>query len=122
MFYMKHNNIIANIGQKLAINHLKLLNYTILKQNYRIKHCEIDIIAQKYDLFYLIEVKTVSSKIIKPEEQLSWCKRSSMLKARVLYAFDQNINQDLIFIEFIGVILDFSKKMSASLESFFSNA
>ncbi len=109
---MKHNQKIANIGQNIAKNHLIKFGYSILYENYRVKHCEIDIIANKNENIYLIEVKTVLMGKIAPEHQLSYSKKKAMRHARPLIADKMNIDQDLIFIEFIGVILDYSKKMA----------
>ncbi len=109
---MKHNQKIANIGQNIAKNYLIKHGYSILSENYRVKHCEIDIIANKNEDIYLIEVKTVLVGKIAPEHQLSYSKKKAMTRARQLIADKLNIDQDLILIEFIGVILDYSKKMA----------
>ena len=44
-------------GEALAANYLIKKGFTIVKQNYRYKRNEIDIIAQKTDLLLFVEVK-----------------------------------------------------------------
>lgn len=116
---MKHNQKIANIGQNIAKNHLSKLGYSVIFENYRIQHCEIDLIAQKNQYTYLIEIKTVVVGSISPEDQLSHAKKKAMARARRLYANEQKIDLDYIYIEFIGVILDFSKRL-ANIKHFLS--
>jgi len=49
---------IGKFGESLAAQHLIEKGYTIIEQNYRYGHGEIDIIARKDDLLVFVEVKT----------------------------------------------------------------
>ncbi|MDP2644638.1 MAG: YraN family protein [Desulfobacterales bacterium] len=49
--------LLGKKGESLAATHLQKNGYTILEQNYRSKHGEIDIIAQDKDSLVFIEVK-----------------------------------------------------------------
>ncbi|MDO4870841.1 MAG: ribonuclease HII [Candidatus Saccharibacteria bacterium] len=49
---------IGDWGEREVVNHLQHQGFTILAQNWRTKSFEIDIVAQKSDEIYLIEVKT----------------------------------------------------------------
>ena len=55
------NKDTGNFGENLACNYLKEKGFTILVQNWRYKHLEIDIIACKENKLHIIEVKTRSS-------------------------------------------------------------
>lgn len=49
---------LGNLGEKLAIGHLKKKGYQILDKNFRYGRGEIDIIAQKNNVIIFVEVKT----------------------------------------------------------------
>jgi len=48
----------GNLGENAACKHLKKNGYKILERNYRKRYGEIDIIAQKDDVYIFVEVKT----------------------------------------------------------------
>lgn len=50
--------IIGDYGEGVATNYLKSKGYQILKNNYRAKTGEIDIIAMQRDILVIVEVKT----------------------------------------------------------------
>lgn len=52
------NRLVGQIGENTAADFLRAKGYTILKRNYRCKHGEIDIIAEKYGEMVFVEVKT----------------------------------------------------------------
>lgn len=66
LFHMKQTQEIAphiktgQIGEELVSEHYKRHGYTVLARNYRQKWGEIDVIAEKDQRAYFIEVKTVS--------------------------------------------------------------
>ena len=49
---------VGNIGEALAVKHLRKNGYKILKKNYVAVGCEIDIIAENKDTLAFVEVKT----------------------------------------------------------------
>lgn len=55
------NRLVGQIGENAAADVLRAKGYTILKRNYRCKHGEIDIIAEKYGDMCFVEVKTRQS-------------------------------------------------------------
>ncbi|MEY3819267.1 MAG: hypothetical protein RLZZ425_735, partial [Bacteroidota bacterium] len=55
------NKEIGIFGENMAISHLSELGYEIMHRNWRYKHLEIDIIANKDNLLHIIEVKTRTS-------------------------------------------------------------
>ena len=44
-------------AEEVAAQHLRNLGYRIMAQNWRTRWCEIDIIAQKKNIVYFVEVK-----------------------------------------------------------------
>jgi len=52
---------IGNRGENIASLYLVDNGYTVLARNWKTKWCEIDIIAQKSDCIYFVEVKYRSS-------------------------------------------------------------
>ena len=45
-------------GEQLAVNHLQQSQYQIVNRNWRCKHGEIDIIANKGNMLIFVEVRT----------------------------------------------------------------
>ena len=54
----KHNKILGNFGEDAACNYLRNKGYSIVKQNYRCRAGEIDIIARNDNCLTFVEVKT----------------------------------------------------------------
>jgi Uncharacterised protein family UPF0102 len=50
---------IGNLGEDIAVLFLEKRGYQIIERNHRNKIGEIDIIAQKDDFYYVVEVKTL---------------------------------------------------------------
>jgi len=48
-------------AESAAVEYLKAHGYTVLEQNFRTRWCEIDIVAQKQQEYYFVEVKYRSS-------------------------------------------------------------
>lgn len=44
-------------AETVAANYLRTRDYDVLEQNWRTRFCEIDIVAQKADTVYFVEVK-----------------------------------------------------------------
>ncbi len=89
---MGHLNI-GRLVEDLAKNYLLKNRYKILFCNYRLNHLEIDIIAQKYNVLYFVEVKTChyqkydleKNLDILPEEEFSYAKKQKFIKASELF-------------------------------------
>jgi putative endonuclease len=73
-------------GEALAINWLSSRGFFILRTNWRYSHYELDIIAEKGDMFYFIEVKTRKGLVFGfPEEAVSGEKLRRMKMAGAAY-------------------------------------
>ena len=55
------NNTLGQEGEAFAVGYLENKGYRILAKNWRYRHLEVDIIAQKYDFISIVEVKTRST-------------------------------------------------------------
>lgn len=51
------SNYMGAIGEGMVANYLTRHGYMIVEQNWKTKYCEIDIVAQKEDTVYFVEVK-----------------------------------------------------------------
>jgi len=77
---------LGNLGENLALKHLKNKGYRIIERNFRSKFGEIDIIALDGDFLVFIEVKTRwSEKFGLPEEAITPWKIRRVIKAGQYY-------------------------------------
>lgn len=77
-------------GEDQAAHYLQQQGYTILRQNYRYKRAEVDIIAQKGDLLVFVEVKTrTTDRYGYPEEAVNRRKEALLLSAAEEFILQQ---------------------------------
>jgi putative endonuclease len=72
---------VGSRGEEAAYFHLRKLGYVVVARNFRTPRChgEIDLIAWEKDVLCFIEVKTRSTREIKPAEAaVDWHKRREM--------------------------------------------
>lgn len=110
---MEHINR-GKLGEDIAVSYLMKQGYCIISRNYRVGHKEIDIIAGKEQAIHFIEVKTSSrgNKLTLPEDRLSRKKIRLLKKAIREYCLILDIKQDLVSLDAIAIILDYSKKLA----------
>ncbi len=66
---MARHNLLGVRGEEAAARFLMFRDYSILEQNWRVGHLEVDIIAQKRGLLIFVEVKTLAdTNVILPED------------------------------------------------------
>lgn len=76
------NKNTGNKGEAIATKWLVEKDYTILHNNWRYKHFEVDIIATKNNCLHFIEVKTrTNTKFGLPEESINTAKMNALKKA-----------------------------------------
>ena len=92
------NRLVGQIGENAAADVMRAKGYTILKRNYRCRHGEIDIIAEKYGEMAFVEVKTRTSDTFgDPGEAVGFTKRRRMRKTAEYYLMKHRIDPDVMF-------------------------
>jgi putative endonuclease len=89
---MAQHNQTGSTGEAMAIAHLAQKGFSLLHQNWRHGHWEVDIIASKDKVLHFIEVKTRRTKKFgHPEEAVSKKKIQNLINAseEFLYQFPQ---------------------------------
>ena len=85
-------------GEQDAVNFLIENGHTILEQNFRYGHAEIDIISQKGDIIHIVEVKTsTSSAYGEPESFVNQQKIDLIVKAANNYILRKNLDVEVQF-------------------------
>ncbi|RKZ21383.1 YraN family protein [bacterium] len=79
-------------GEDRAVRYLKRKGYRILDRNYRFKHWEIDIIAQKGDTIVFVEVKRRKNEEFAPvEEAITPDKIKRVVRASQAYLLSKGL-------------------------------
>lgn len=85
---MARHNQTGNIGEAMAAAYFLKTGYTIVHQNWRHSHWEVDIIAEKDMILHFIEVKTRRTKKFgHPEEAVSKKKIKNLINAAEQFLF-----------------------------------
>lgn len=108
--YKRHE--VGKTGEELAAKYLEQSNYKIIKQNFRSKQGEIDIIATDNNEgeIVFIEVKTRTSlKFGRPAEAVNKTKRQHILKTAKYFLYSNNIKDKNIRFDTIEVFLNNNK-------------
>ncbi len=94
------------IGEKLARSFFEEKAFTILHNNWRYKHCEVDIIAYKNKILHFIEVKTRTNKSFGlPEESISTKKMNTLKQAAEAF-LDNYPEWKYIQFDVLSIIID----------------
>ncbi|MDE3184036.1 MAG: YraN family protein [Bacteroidota bacterium] len=95
---MAHHNNTGVLGEKMAAKYLTAKGFTILHQNWRHSHWEVDVIASLNDILHFIEVKTRrTQKFGYPEDDVTQKKIQNLINASEEYLF---INPEWKLIQF----------------------
>ena len=92
---MNQKQKLGRLGETFAEQVLSLDGYRIIERNYRCKDGEIDLIAERDDELYFIEVKTRRSQLFgRPSESVNYKKQQHLRKAARNYlAESKNYHQ-----------------------------
>src|SRR3989338_7516962 len=115
---------IGQIGENIAVKFLVKHGFSILDRNYTKKWGEIDIIAEKSNKIYFIEVKSVSSfdiaqdvphetskDIYRPEENVHPWKMKRMARTIQTYLLSKRIPEEKEWqVDLLVVYLDLKNK------------
>lgn len=95
------------LGEKLARDFLKKKGYRIRETNFRCRHGEIDVVAEKKDSLIFVEVRTkTGADFGSPEESMTFAKKERLIASALAY---RNIHHNLPLswrIDFVAVELD----------------
>ncbi len=72
---MRDRRSLGQRGEDLAVQHLKQVGYTILDRNVRTRYGEIDVVARDGGCIVFVEVRTVSTGLMTPEESVTMRKQ-----------------------------------------------
>ena len=85
---MSQHNDTGRKGEALSLEFLKLSGFTILHTNWRHRHWEIDVIAERKGILHFIEVKTRTSELYGfPEESITKKKMQYLMNAATEFLF-----------------------------------
>jgi putative endonuclease len=88
----KENLNLGKAGEEDAVRFLKNKGYKLLRQNYKTKLGEIDIVAQDKETLCFIEVKTRSSFIFgHPSEALTQAKQRKLSQVALFFLKEHNL-------------------------------
>jgi putative endonuclease len=118
--FTSNSQKIGELGEDIACNFLMKHNFLILERNYTKKWGEIDIIAQKDNKMYFIEVKSksvssldyVSSLNYRPEENMHLWKIKRLRRVVETYMISNRIGHKEWQFDLIVVYLDIDKKLA----------
>ena len=116
---MAEHNEIGKEGEKLAADYLLHKGYKIIEKNYRFKHAEVDIIAEKDNLLVVVEVKTRQSEYMAgPEITVTRSKQKSIIKVANEYIITTNCEKETRF-DIISILLNQKETKIEHLEDAF---
>lgn len=99
---MKKGNIGA-AGEKRAAAYLEARGYTLLENNWRVGHKEIDLICTDGKFIVIVEVKTRRAGVEYPAELMDGRKKRNLLQAGAAYlkriGSEKELRFDLVIVE-----------------------
>ena len=89
---------VGDKGEALACEFLLANHYKVLHRNWRYKHLELDIIAEKDEFLVIVEVKTANSlEFGEPQELVTPLKQKHLLAAATAYMAQSLCNLEVRF-------------------------
>jgi putative endonuclease len=103
---------VGKLGEKAAQKFLKKRGYRIRETNFRCRHGEIDIIAQKKDWLVFVEVRTKSNLDFgTPEESITQAKKKKLVALALTYTSTHQDLPPLWRIDVVAIELDDKGKL-----------
>lgn len=101
-----NNKITGNLGEDIATEYLKSINYNIVRRNFRCRCGEIDIIAIDKNEIVFIEVKTRNFLGCgNPSEAVDKNKQKHIYMATKYYLYKNNLENHFVRFDVIEVYL-----------------
>jgi putative endonuclease len=98
---------LGTYGERLVEKRYIQAGYILLDRNFRCRFGEIDLIFQKGDHLYFVEVRTKSSFAYgTAEESVNWRKQSTIHKVSQYYMLQKKINTPHIHYDLVAVYID----------------
>lgn len=95
---MDDRKLLGKIGEDLAVSMLYAEGYRILDRNFRSRVGEIDIICEKEETIYFVEVKTRTCDVFgEPDEAVNEIKQRRMKKTAEYYLMIKKLDADIMF-------------------------
>lgn len=82
---MQNRAALGRRGEDLAAEHLRRAGYRIVDRNVRTRYGEIDIVAEDGGCTVFVEVRTVASALMLPEESVNWRKQRRIASLGMRY-------------------------------------
>lgn len=102
---MAHHNNTGILGEKMAAQYLTEKGFSILHQNWRHSHWEVDVIASRNNILHFIEVKTRRTrKFGYPEEGVTKKKLHNLINASEEF-MEQNTSWKLIQFDVLSITM-----------------
>ena len=101
---------IGEIGENIACKFLVKQGFSIIERNYTKKWGEIDIIAEKTNKIYFIEVKSVTHETYQPEDNMHPWKLKRMARTIQTYILSNNMDEKEWQVDLLVVILNLKEK------------
>lgn len=97
---------LADLGEKMARNHLKKSGYKILETRWRWHRFELDIIARKGNVIAFVEVKSrTSDRFGLPQEAVTGRKQKRIITSARAYAAIKHLDDYLLRFDIIAIML-----------------
>jgi len=97
----------GNKGESIARDYLIQKGYTIVDTNWSTRYGELDIIAQRDEIYVFVEVKTRHSKNTESAlASITPNKREKMIKAVYQYLHEKKLDDIIWRIDAIGIALN----------------
>lgn len=107
---MNYNQRTGKLGENIAVRYLRKRGYKIVDRNVHFRCGEIDIIAEKENVLYFVEVKTrTNTKFGPPEFSISSSKIVKFESSIASY-FELNNAKKPYFVFLISVLIDIKYK------------
>lgn len=82
---------LGDLGERIALAHLRAHGYAILAQNWRIAIGEIDLVAREGDQVVFVEVRTRRGAAPTPEESVSPAKQQRLIALAYSYLAEHSL-------------------------------
>lgn len=118
--FTSNSQKIGQIGEDVACKFLMKQGFSVLDRNYTKKWGEIDIIAQKEDILYFIEVKSksvsdlnfISLETNRPEDNMHPWKLKRLSRVIETYLISKRLGNTRWQFDLLVIYLDIDKRMA----------